>query len=118
MAADDPTDQYIYKVKAELFPKRFRFFFSGHTHVQCRVVLEDVRMYCNPGSVGQPRDGDCRAAFAVFDGNDIQLYRVEYDIDSTAEAMRQAGYDEEHLWMNLYQGTQIGGRVDKVVVEN
>jgi len=112
----DPTDQYIYRVKEELFPEGFAFFFSGHTHVQSRVQLANDRVFCNPGSVGQPRDGDPRAAFAVFSGDDIELHRVDYDIDRTAQAMRDAGYTESRLWMNLYDGAQIGGRVDKITV--
>jgi predicted phosphodiesterase len=112
----DPTDQYIYRVKEELFPAGFRFYFSGHTHVQCRIPLANDRVFCNPGSVGQPRDGDPRAAFAVFSGTDVELFRIEYDIDKTAQAMRDAGYTESRLWMNLYEGAQIGGRVDKITI--
>ena len=115
----DPVDQYIYRVKPALFPAQFQFFFSGHTHVQCRIPLGEGRLYCNPGSVGQPRDGDCRSAFAVFTGTDVELHRVEYDIEETVRAMRAAGYEDERLWTNLYQGAQIGGRIDKItIVEN
>jgi diadenosine tetraphosphatase ApaH/serine/threonine PP2A family protein phosphatase len=35
----------------------------------------------NPGSVGQPRDGDPRAAYAVIDGNRIELKRVAYPVE-------------------------------------
>ena len=112
----DPTDQYIYRVKEDLFPTSFQFFFSGHTHVQCRISLANDRVFCNPGSVGQPRDGDPRAAFAVFSGDSVELHRVNYDIDKTAKAMQDAGYTEARLWMNLYEGAQIGGRVDEITV--
>jgi predicted phosphodiesterase len=112
----DPTDQYIYRVREDLFPTGFQFFFSGHTHVQCRISLANDRIFCNPGSVGQPRDGDPRAAFAVFSGDSVELHRVRYDIDKTAKAMQDAGYTEARLWMNLYEGAQIGGRVDKITV--
>lgn len=112
----DPVDQYIYCVKAALFPAEFQFFFCGHTHVQCRIPLGDGRLFCNPGSVGQPRDGDCRSAFAIFTGTDVELHRVDYDIEETARAMRDAGYEEERLWMNLYDGAQIGGRIDEITV--
>lgn len=115
----DPTDQYIYRVREDLFPPEFKFFFSGHTHVQCRKSLANDRVFCNPGSVGQPRDGDPRAAFAVFADGNIELHRVEYDVDRTVKAMQDAGYTEARLWMNLYEGAQIGGRVDQItVVEN
>lgn len=47
----------------------------------------------NPGSVGQPRDGDPRAAFAVLDtaAREITWYRVPYDVESTREAVLEAG---------------------------
>lgn len=112
----DPTDQYIYRVKEELFPPGFAFFFAGHTHVQCRIPLANNRVFCNPGSVGQPRDGDPRASFAVFSADNVELHRVEYDIDEAAQAMRDAGYTEPRLWTNLYEGAQIGGRVDKITI--
>jgi len=112
----DPVDEYVYRVDPTRFPGDFQFFFSGHTHVQCKVPIGDRRLYCNPGSIGQPRDGDCRSAFAVFTGEDVELYRVDYDIDAAAQAMQAAGFDEERLWLNLYEGAQIGGRIDKITV--
>ena len=41
-----------------------------------------ARVLCSPGSVGQPRDGDPRAAYGVFDDESglIQLCRIEYDV--------------------------------------
>jgi diadenosine tetraphosphatase ApaH/serine/threonine PP2A family protein phosphatase len=46
----------------------------------------------NPGSVGQPRDGDPRAAFAIFDETHrmVEYYRTAYDIGKTQEKMRKA----------------------------
>ena len=38
----------------------------------------------NVGSVGQPRDGDWRACYALFDGEVVSFRRVEYDIDATS----------------------------------
>ncbi|MDB9252260.1 metallophosphoesterase family protein [Halorubrum ezzemoulense] len=66
----------------------------GHTHVQgVREVAGGF--VCNPGSVGQPRDGDPRAGYAVLDttadGADaVETHRVEYDIDRVAEAVHEA----------------------------
>ena len=37
----------------------------------------------NPGSVGNPRDGDPRAAYAIIDGNKVELKRVEYPVEET-----------------------------------
>ena len=44
-------------------------------------LVVDGTVVVNPGSVGQPRDGDPRAAYAVIDGNKIELKRVAYPID-------------------------------------
>ena len=55
-------------------------------------ALGQERMILNPGSVGQPRDGDPRAAYALFD-TDAQTcthYRVPYDIKATQAKMGQA----------------------------
>jgi len=50
------------------------------------------KLFVNPGSVGQPRDGDPRASFAIWDVDRarIEFYRVEYDIARTQEKMRAA----------------------------
>jgi predicted phosphodiesterase len=50
------------------------------------------RLLVNPGSVGQPRDGDARASFAIWDSDRsrIEFYRVEYNIKLTQEKMRAA----------------------------
>jgi len=113
---DNPLDQYLYRISADTLPDGWSCYFSGHTHVQILAEFEG-KTYCNPGSVGQPRDGDSRAAFATLNGGGINLHRVEYDIDESVHAMKQAGFIEEKLWLNLYDGAQIGGRIDKVIVE-
>ena len=61
-----------------------------------RAPLDNVRCIINPGSVGQPRDRDTRASYAVFDsdGLDIEHHRVEYDIAATQSKMRRAGLPE------------------------
>lgn len=108
----DPIDEYIYEIDADYFPAGVKLFFSGHTHVQTVARFEN-KIYCNPGSVGQPRDGDPRAAFAVLDGEDVRLFRVAYDIDRTVAIMKNAGF-ESKFWENLYIGAQIGGRIDSI----
>ncbi len=58
------------------------------------VELDGVtRYFINPGSVGQPRDQDPRAAYAVIDTDNgsIRFNRVEYDIQETQRQMREAG---------------------------
>jgi diadenosine tetraphosphatase ApaH/serine/threonine PP2A family protein phosphatase len=51
------------------------------------------RYLVNPGSVGQPRDGDWRAAFAIFDTaqRTVEYFRTSYDLPRTQEKMRKAG---------------------------
>ena len=50
------------------------------------------KLFVNPGSVGQPRDGDPRASFAIWDQDRarIEFYRVEYDVTRTQQKMREA----------------------------
>lgn len=82
----EPTENYFTRIDA-------KFFASGHTHKQ---VLKEYtnKIYCNPGSVGQPRDHDSRAAFATFDGKKFYLHRIEYDIIKVGELMKKAGFSE------------------------
>lgn len=112
--ADNPRDQYLYTVSRSIVPDGIRWLFSGHTHVQVHADFGD-RGYCNPGSVGQPRDGDRRAAYATLDGETLQLHRVTYDIDRTVAAMKVAGF-EPFCYKNLYKGAQIGGRIDHIKI--
>ena len=60
------------------------------------VPLEGRRAIINPGSVGQPRDDDPRASYAIFDVSTTTLYhrRVEYDVAETQDRMRKAGLPE------------------------
>ena len=54
----------------------------GHSHMQFNLQAGGV-VVINPGSVGQPRDGDPRAAYAVIDGNKVELKRVAYPVEET-----------------------------------
>ena len=58
-----------------------------------RVAVGGKRLVVNPGSVGQPRDGDPRASYAVYDNETsiVSLQRVPYDIVSTQRKMVDAG---------------------------
>ncbi|MFT3713495.1 MAG: metallophosphoesterase family protein [Archangium sp.] len=58
---------------------------------QGEVTLEGLtgkKVVINPGSVGQPRDGDPRASWALYDGDTISFRRVEYDHAHTAKQIR------------------------------
>ena len=58
------------------------------------LQMEPGRRYIvNIGSVGQPRDGDPRAAYAVYDDQrrEVVIHRVEYDVASAQGKIRKAG---------------------------
>ena len=63
--------------------------FDEFTAVRCDGAQ---RFLVNPGSVGQPRDGDNRASFLIWDLNRgrLEFYRVEYPFERTQEKMREA----------------------------
>lgn len=67
----------------------------GHTHIQ-HVEEFDDGIVVNPGSVGQPRDRDPRAAYAVVDleSLDVELRRVEYDVDRVVDEIEAEGLPE------------------------
>jgi diadenosine tetraphosphatase ApaH/serine/threonine PP2A family protein phosphatase len=92
------------------------FCFVGHTHIPLLFVYKhhevsmqipaanttlhlERRSIINPGSVGQPRDRDPRAAYAIFDSeaNTWDVARVPYDIAAVQERMRAAGLPDRHV---------------------
>jgi len=90
------------------------FCLVGHSHIPfiCReknslysfepfpegdaVLLGEERLIINPGGVGQPRDGDPRPSYALYDSDEetIRRHRVTYHIEATQEKMRRAGLPE------------------------
>ncbi len=89
-----------------------RFCLVGHSHVPlvfrysetgvCSfrpfspgigLVLGRSRLIINPGGVGQPRDGDPRASYAIYDSETrtVKLHRVPYDISATQAKMAKCG---------------------------
>ena len=104
---NDDLDEYVDNKKiTELWEKPFKFFFSGHTHIQ-RSEKSTGKLYCNPGSVGQPRDGDSRAAYAIIQDGRVYLHRVEYDIEQIVQAMQACGLNDYYT-AGLYTGQSIG----------
>ena len=57
------------------------------------IRLESSRLIINPGSVGQPRDGDPQASYAIYDSQTrfIRLCRIAYDIEDTQNRMVERG---------------------------
>ena len=99
--------------------------FCGHSHVPISVLRpkeapnrtgyspdgvlsmdELSRAVVNVGSVGQPRDGDPRLAYVIFDTdtNRIERHRAEYDVDREATRIRSAGLPKvlaDRLYLGL-----------------
>ena len=116
----DPVWEYILNtLTARLNFEHFEtpYCFVGHSHVQSAFQLDEKndrvsmtltrvdkamrlrpRLILNPGSVGQPRDRDPRAAYAIYDsgGPTWEARRVEYDVAGVQERVRQAHLPEKH----------------------
>ena len=94
----DPMDEYL-AIDPETWKTRLvgidaDFVCVGHTHLQFQLDLGRSQLL-NPGSVGQPRDGDPRAAYAIIEDGRIELKRVEYDIDAAVLSLKNAGLDPD-----------------------
>jgi Predicted phosphoesterase len=65
---------------------------QGHPEFETRIE-PDCKYLINPGSVGQPRDGDARAAYAIADTDRklVTLYRVAYPIEAAQKKILEAG---------------------------
>ncbi len=91
----DPQNLGTYVRPAE-FPKMRPYLDEhdgivlGHTHIQHEAMI-DGRLIVNPGSVGQPRDGDSSAAYAILDTETqtVDFRRVDYDIDRVISTVEQ-----------------------------
>jgi diadenosine tetraphosphatase ApaH/serine/threonine PP2A family protein phosphatase len=113
-SARDPLWEYVLggeAMLATLERTEAPLVLVGHSHVPFAVVLDggelsgehapggtetDLglgRRLCNPGSVGQPRDGDWRAAWLLLDlaQRRASFRRVEYDVQATQAEIRDAG---------------------------
>ncbi|MBI4831231.1 MAG: metallophosphoesterase family protein [Candidatus Lindowbacteria bacterium] len=89
--------------------KSIRICLYGHTHLPAiysdqgpshdtahagkHLLATRNRYFINPGSVGQPRDGDPRASFAILDIEElsIEIIRVEYDVTAAMKSVLKAG---------------------------
>jgi len=80
------------------------FVILGHTHLPMAKAFRSG-LLVNPGSVGQPRDGDPRASWGVLDTGrrTFEVRRVPYDIDAVATEIRRFGLPIE-LAERLYAG--------------
>jgi predicted phosphodiesterase len=80
----------------------------GHTHQQFVLEIGD-KLLINPGSVGQPRDGDPRAAYAIIEDNRLELKRVEYPVEDAVRVVLESTLPEEAK-EKLADVLRLGGR--------
>lgn len=95
---DHPDERDRYTIPAEFDPVLLEdedVLVLGHTHVQHAEVY-DEGIVVNPGSVGQPRDGNPDAAYAIVDLDklSVDLRRVPYNIDRVQDRIEAAGISE------------------------
>jgi predicted phosphodiesterase len=106
----EPIWEYLLSMKAAQDNFSFfqtKFCLVGHSHIplifeytddhitfhefvpETAIPLGENRLIINPGSVGQPRDSDPRASYAIYDSKNsvIYNYRIEYDISATQQKM-------------------------------
>jgi predicted phosphodiesterase len=111
----DPVWEYLVnaeRARANLGHFKTRYCLVGHSHQPVvfeadengdirlvdfsddrRLELGEKRLIINPGGVGQPRDGDPRASYAIYDNQakSITLHRVTYDIAAVQSRMTSLG---------------------------
>ena len=116
----DPLWEYILNaLSAQVNFDQFEtpLCFVGHSHIQCTFTLDDntnrvtvkqskadetvtllPKMILNPGSVGQPRDRNPKAAYAIYDTEAFTWTprRVAYNIPEVQKRIREAGLPEKH----------------------
>jgi putative phosphoesterase len=76
----------------------------GHTHFPFVLEVGD-KLVINPGSVGQPRDGDPRASYAIIEDQSVELKRVEYPIEDTVRTILDSQLPEhaKELLVDVYR---------------
>ncbi|RKY18783.1 MAG: metallophosphoesterase [Planctomycetota bacterium] len=123
----EPTREYLFPKDVtdsermeSIFARIKRICFCGHTHiagiftpkgvvtppVDRRIDLTGFeKVMVNVGAVGQPRDGDWRACYILFDGNSVVYRRVPYDIERTVNAILATPELDNYLAERLRRGT-------------
>lgn len=64
------------------------YLLFGHTHFPVLGQHNGIN-YLNPGSAGQPRDGDPRVSYAIYENGKFELKRLEYPVERTVEKLRK-----------------------------
>lgn len=95
----DPLNEYVYPntpqfiLRGLVDESRGRVLLLGHTHVPFLQEF-DSKIIANPGSIGQPRDGDPRASYGILEvsvSTSFQLHRTTYDIGAAAGKIAARG---------------------------
>jgi len=94
----DPLDEYLMK-DPETWSRRVQdcgadVVCVGHSHMQFNLRAGSS-VVINPGSVGNPRDGDPRAAYAVIEDNKVELKRVDYPVEETIARIEATNLPEK-----------------------
>jgi putative phosphoesterase len=89
----DPLDEYA-PANPEFWARRLENVDAdvvcvGHTHQPYALEVGD-KLVINPGSVGQPRDGDPRASYAIIEEFRVDLKRAEYPIEETVRVVQES----------------------------
>jgi putative phosphoesterase len=93
----DPLDEYSI-ADADFWARRLadvdvQVVCVGHTHHP--YILEvGEKLVINPGSVGQPRDGDPRASYAIIESGRVELKRLEYPVEETVTTVLESNLPE------------------------
>jgi diadenosine tetraphosphatase ApaH/serine/threonine PP2A family protein phosphatase len=123
-----PEDMYNERKMGRIFPLIPRYCFVGHTHIasvfteepggepdrfNCTMPeefeedsfrLDGRKALINVGSVGQPRDGNPRACYVLFDGQTVRYRRVWYDVETTARKIYAVPELDNFLGDRLREG--------------
>lgn len=109
-----PINEYLFPEDAINSPIKMQQIFEriekhcmvGHTHVPgvftdepdfyppgdvdgvYKLSVNGEKVIVNPGSVGQPRDLDPRASYAILNDNRVEFYRLEYDVDAVVQKIK------------------------------
>ena len=124
-----PINEYLFPEDAlnspvkmqQIFDLVDRYCLVGHTHVPgvftdepdfyppddldgVYKLRDDEKAIINPGSVGQPRDLDPRASYAIIDDDCVRFFRLEYDIESVVKRIQAIPELLDWLGERLFEG--------------
>lgn len=102
---EDRNDEFLSTIARQANLRAGDVLCFGHTHKPWHRLVNGV-LFVNTGSVGRPKDGDWRAGYVLLDvrtgagagGGDeveVQVIRVEYDVEAAAQGVITAGLPEE-----------------------